>query len=53
MKVKNNTDAPQWQVNWRHLFLVVLHLVVFVASALSQDFTNAQVAAGALPQSLL
>jgi hypothetical protein len=29
------------------------YLVVFVASALSQDFTNVQVAAGALPQALL
>lgn len=52
MKVKNNTDAPQLHVNWRHLFLVVLHFVVFVCSALSQDFTT-QVAARALPRALV
>lgn len=53
MKVRNNTDAPQLRVNWKHLFLVVLHLVVFVVSAFSQDFTAAQVAPRALPQALL
>lgn len=52
MKVKNNTDAPQLQVNWKHLFLVVLHFVFFVCSALSQDFTT-PVAARALPQALV
>ncbi len=51
MGVKNNTDAPQLRVNWKHLSLVVLHFVVFVCSTLSQDFTT-QVAARALPQTL-
>lgn len=53
MKKKNNSAAPQLQVNWKHLFLVVLHLLVFVVSALCQDFTKSQVAAGALPQAIL
>ncbi len=48
MEVKNNTDVPQLQVNWKHLFLVVLHLIVFGFSAFSQDFTT-QIAARALP----
>ena len=52
MKVKNTTDAPQLRVNWKHLFLVVLHFVVLVCSALSQVFTT-QVAARALPQALV
>jgi preprotein translocase subunit YajC len=51
MRVKNNTDAPQVQINWKHIFLVVLHFVVFVFLAFSQDFTT-QVAAKALPQAL-
>jgi hypothetical protein len=51
MKAKNNTGAPQLQINWKHLFLVVLHFVVFVFSAFSQDFTT-QVAARALPRAL-
>lgn len=51
MKKKNNTEAPQLKVNWKHFFLVVLHLVVFVLSAFSQDFRT-QVAARALPQAL-
>jgi len=49
MRVKNNTDAPQVQINWKHIFLVVLHFVVFVFLAFSQDFTT-QVAAKALPK---
>ena len=54
MKVKNNTVVPQLRkVNWRHLFLVGLHLFVFVCSALSQQFVTAEVAARALPQNLL
>jgi hypothetical protein len=52
MKVKNNTDASQLRVNWKHVFLVGLHFVVFVCSALSQDFTT-RVAVRALPQALL
>ncbi|MCK5379987.1 MAG: hypothetical protein KAJ81_00870 [Candidatus Latescibacteria bacterium] len=49
MKKKNKTDAPRFLVNWKHLFLVVLQLVVFVLSAFSQSFTTAEVAARALP----
>ena len=54
MKVKNNSDAP-WlrKINWKHSFLVVLHLLVFVLSALSQEFVTTEVAARALPQVLL
>lgn len=48
MEAKKNTDAPQLYINWSHVFLVVLHFVVFVFSAISQDFTT-RVAARALP----
>jgi hypothetical protein len=44
MKVKNNTEAPQLRINWRHLSLGLLHLVVLILSALSQNFTAAEVA---------
>lgn len=54
MKVKNNTGAPQLKrINWKHSFLVVLHLFVFVLSALGQEFVTIEVAARALPQALL
>jgi len=49
MKVKNNTEAPQLKINWKHLFLVLLHLIVLLLSALSQEFITAEVAARALP----
>lgn len=49
MKVKNNTDAPQLKINWRHLFLVFLHLVVFILSAVSYEFIAAEPDARALP----
>lgn len=49
MKVKNNTEAPQLRINWKHLFLVLLHLVVLLLSALSQEFITAEVTARALP----
>jgi hypothetical protein len=57
MKVKNNTDAP-WlrvgcprsRINWKHLFLVALHAIVLLASAVSQDFRVTEVTPGALPQ---
>ena len=49
MKVKNNTDAPQLKINWRHLFLVLLHLVVFILSAISHEFITAETVARALP----
>lgn len=54
MKAKNNTVAPQLiKINWRHLFLVGLHLFVFFCSALSQPLVTMEVAARALPQALL
>jgi len=49
MKVKNNTEAPQLKINWKHLFLVLLHLVVLLLSAFSQEFITTEVAARALP----
>jgi len=49
MKVKNNTEAPQLKINWKHLVLVLLHLIVLLLSALSQEFITAEVAARALP----
>lgn len=54
MKVKNNTDAP-WlrKINWKHSFLVVLHLLVCFLSALSHEFVTTEVADRALPQGLL
>jgi hypothetical protein len=52
MEVKNNSEAPQLKINWRHLFLVVLHFVVFVLSVCSESFITAKVAARALPQAL-
>jgi len=32
MKVTNNSDAPQLRVNWKHLFLVALHVFTLVLS---------------------
>lgn len=49
MEIKNNTAAPQFKINWKHLSLVVLHLVVLILSALSQEFVTMEDAAGALP----
>jgi hypothetical protein len=51
MEIKSKTGASQVYINWVHLFLVVLHFVVFVITVLSQDFIT-QVAARALPQTL-
>ena len=48
MEVKNNTAAPQFKINWRHLSLVALHFVVLILSALSQEFVTMEDAAGAL-----
>ena len=48
MKVKNNTVALR-RIDRRHVFLAVLHAVVFVLSILMAEFT---VTAGALPQAL-
>jgi len=52
MKVKNNTDTPQFRLNWKHLFLVVLHIVVLILSASSHDFRVPKLASRALPQAL-
>jgi len=49
MKEKNNTDAPRLKINWRHLFLVLLHLVVLILSAQSHEFITVETAARALP----
>jgi hypothetical protein len=49
MEIKNNTAAPQFKINWKHLSLVVLHFVVFVLSTISQEFITTEGAARALP----
>jgi len=49
MKTKNNMDASQFHINWKHIFLTVLHLVVFLLSASSDKFITAKGTAGALP----
>ena len=49
MEIKNNADAPQFMINWKHLCLVALHFVVLILSALSQEFVTIEDAAGALP----
>ena len=49
MKVKNNANAPQLRINWKHLFLVGLHFIVFVLSAFSQSYTTVELTTGALP----
>lgn len=50
MEIKNNTDTLQLNVNWVHLFLVVLHSIVFVWSVLSTDLVTTKESARALPQ---
>ena len=52
MEVKNTTEAPQLKFNWKHISLVVLHLVVFILSAFSHEFIAKEVTVGALPQIL-
>lgn len=52
MEIKNNTDTPQLNINWVHLFLVVLHSIVFVWSVLSTDLVTIKEPARALPQAL-
>jgi len=49
MEIKNNADAPQFMINWKHLCLVALHFVVFVLSAFSQEFITTEGVARALP----
>ena len=49
MKVKNNTDAPQLRINWKHLFLVALHLLVLILHSFNGEFVIRRDAARALP----
>lgn len=49
MKVKNNTGAPQLFINWRHLFLVGIHLFGLVWSVLGEPIISTEGAARALP----
>ena len=49
MKATNNTDAPQWAIHWRHVFLVALHVIVLLLSLTTQEFRTAEVAPRALP----
>jgi hypothetical protein len=50
MKVKNNTEAPQLKINWKHLFLVALHVIVVLLTTFSHDFTTTEETSRALPQ---
>lgn len=50
MEKKNNTDAPQLEINWVPFFLVVLHSIVFMWSVLSTDLVTIREPARALPQ---
>lgn len=52
MKEKNNTEAPRLKINWSHIFLVGLHLVVFVFSVVREDFITTRETTRALPQAL-
>ena len=49
MEIKNNTAAPQFKIDWKHLCLVALHFVLFVLSAISQEFITTEGVARALP----
>ncbi len=49
MEVKNNTDAPRLKVNWKHLFLVALHLLVLILHSFDGEFVIRRDAARALP----
>ena len=40
MKVKNNTDAPRLKINWKHTFLVAMHLVVLIVSIFNDSFVH-------------
>ena len=44
---------PEKHINWKHLSLVILHLVVFVLAALSHDFMTSSGHGSALPQAFL
>jgi hypothetical protein len=49
MKVKNNTDAPQLKINWKHVFLVALHVLALVLSATMHKAWTTEAASRALP----
>jgi hypothetical protein len=49
MKVINKTEAPQFQVNWKHLFLVALHVCTLVLSITTHKLSTAEVAPRTLP----
>jgi hypothetical protein len=49
MKVINNTDAPQLRINWKHLFLVALHMSALVLSVSTHELWTAEPASRALP----
>ena len=52
MKTTNNTDASRWHIHWNRLSLVILHLIVFVWSAISEPMLTTGKATKALPQDL-
>ena len=49
MKITNNTDAPQGEIHWKHVFLVALHVIVLLLSLSAQEFRTTEVAPRALP----
>lgn len=49
MKVTNNTDAPQLRVNWKHLFLVGLHVSALVLSLATHKLWTAEATSRTLP----
>lgn len=49
MKTEHDTAVLRLKINWPHICLVLLHLVVLIFSALSQEFITAEAAARALP----
>jgi hypothetical protein len=52
MKVTNNTGAPQFEMNWMNLCLMVLHVIVLLLSIVVHDVRTPVVAAGALSQAV-
>ncbi len=52
MKTTNNTDASKWVIHWDRLSLVLLHLIVFVWSAISEPVFTTEMVAKTLPQDI-
>jgi|GEM_PF-3923256 len=48
MKGNKNTVAFQYTINWKHVSLTLLHLVVFILSLSSADFYTKKEPVGAL-----